>query len=378
MENLAYLHLANAYEDGTPSELISLSCLLNKATAPDWNRLSGKAWKYMLPLVLSLSILSAVSSVMALEKGDQGPSVRNLQQKLKSAGFYQAPITQVYDTSTEESVRRFQKAADIQVNGVVGATTLEKLEKWQPKKPSNTTAQAKKTTTTTQAKKTSTTTVASSATNQRHNSNYLMKGDEGQDVKVLQERLRVAGFYYGNSTGIFGPITEEAVRRFQDSYNLSVDGIVGPATSRKLPPVGVGDGEETPKKVADRDKLRLGDRGEPVRIVQEQLIQAGYLEGEPNGYYGPYTADAVKRFQSANFLSASGVAGPTTRAKLYGSINTASKSDFSVLEIQTRLRERGFYKGKLNGVMADDTKKAIKQAQEFYGISLKDLKSGRF
>ncbi|WP_445637916.1 Peptidoglycan-binding protein [Nostoc sp. DSM 114161] len=369
MENLAYLHLAHAYEDGTPSELISLSSLLNNATAPDWGRLSGKAWKYMLPLALSLSILSAVSSVMALERGDQGPSVRNLQQKLKSAGFYQAPITQVYDASTEQSVRRFQKAAGIQVNGVVGSTTLQKLESWQAKKPSPTT---------TQAKKTSATSSASSATNQRRDSNYLMKGDEGENVRVLQERLRVAGFYYGNATGIFGPITEESVKRFQDSYNLSVDGIVGPATLSKLPPVGVGDGEEAPKKVADRSKLRLGDRGEPVRLLQEQLIQAGYLEGEPNGYYGPYTADAVKRFQAANFLAASGVAGPTTRAKLYSSINTAPKSDFSVLEIQTRLRERGFYKGKLNGVMADDTKKAIKQAQEFYGISLKDLKSGRF
>ncbi|MHC5721939.1 MAG: peptidoglycan-binding domain-containing protein, partial [Nostoc sp.] len=62
----------------------------------------------------------------------------------------------------------------------------------------------------------------------------------------------------------------------------------------------------------------------------------------------------------------------------YSSVNTTSKSEFNTLEIQTRLRERGFYKGKLNGVMADDTKKAIKQAQEFYGISLKDLKSGRF
>ncbi|MFN6536700.1 MAG: peptidoglycan-binding protein [Nostoc sp. EkiNYC01] len=378
MENLAYLHLAYAYEDGTPSELISFSSLFNKATAPDWKRLSGKAWKYMLPLALSLSILSAVSSVMALEKGDRGPSVRNLQQKLKSAGFYQAPITEVYDVSTEQSVRRFQKAAGIQVNGVVGSTTLEKLEDWQAKKPSSTTTAKKTTAATTQAKKTSTTSSASSATNQRRNSNYLMKGDEGENIRVLQERLRVAGFYYGNATGIFGPITEEAVKRFQDSYNLSVDGVVGPATLAKLPPVGVGDGEEAPKKVANRDKLRLGDRGEPVRLLQEHLIQAGYLEGEPNGYFGPYTADAVKRFQAANFLAASGVAGPTTRAKLYSSINTAPKSEFSVLEIQTRLRERGFYKGKLNGVMADDTKKAIKQAQEFYGISLKDLKSGRF
>ncbi|MEH2169444.1 MAG: peptidoglycan-binding protein [Nostoc sp.] len=376
MENLAYLHLAFAYEDSTPSELVSLSSLFKDAAAPDWKRLSGRAWKYMLPLALSLSILGAVSSVMALEKGDQGPSVRNLQQKLKTAGFYQASVTQVYDVSTQEAVRRFQKAAGLPVDGVVGASTLQKLESWQAKKATTVATQAKRTTAVSaQAKNSST---ASSATSKRHNPNYLAKGDEGEDVRALQERLRVAGFYYGNATGIFGPITEESVKRFQDSYKLSVDGIAGPATLSKLPGIGIGDGEEAPKKVVNRDKLRVGDRGEPVRIVQEQLIQAGYLEGEPNGYYGPYTADAVKRFQAANFLTASGVAGPTTRAKLYSSVNTTSKSEFNTLEIQTRLRERGFYKGKLNGVMADDTKKAIKQAQEFYGISLKDLKSGRF
>jgi len=307
---------------------------------------------------------------MALEKGDQGPSVRNLQQKLKTAGFYQASVTQLYDASTQEAVRRFQKAAGLPVDGIVGANTLQKLETWQAKK---TTAVRSA-----QAKNPSTTSSASSATSQRRNSNYLTKGAEGEDVRALQERLRIAGFYYGNATGIFGPITEEAVKRFQDSYKLSVDGVVGPATLAKLPGIGIGDGEEAPTKVVNRNKLRVGDRGEPVRLLQEQLIQAGYLEGEPNGYYGPYTADAVRRFQAANYLSASGVAGPTTRAKLYSSVNTTSKSEFNTLEIQTRLRERGFYKGKLNGVMADDTKKAIKQAQEFYGISLKDLKSGRF
>ncbi|MEH2296066.1 peptidoglycan-binding domain-containing protein [Nostoc sp.] len=379
MENLAYLHLAFAYEDSTPSELVSLSSLFKDAAAPDWKRLSGRAWKYMMPLALSLSILGAVSSVMALEKGDQGPSVRNVQQQLKRAGFYQAPVTKVYDASTEEAVRHFQKSAGLPVDGIVGASTLQKLESWQAKKPTTTATQAKKTTAvSTQAKKPSTTSSTSSATSKRHNPNYLAKGDEGEDVRVLQERLRIAGFYYGNATGIFGPITEESVKRFQDSYKLNVDGIVGRATLAKLPGVGIGDGEDAPKKIVNRDKLRVGDRGEPVRIVQEQLIQAGYLEGEPNGYYGPYTADAVRRFQAANFLTASGVAGPTTRSKLYSSVNPASKSEFNTLEIQTRLRERGFYKGKLNGLMADDTKKAIKQAQEFYGISLKDVKSGHF
>jgi peptidoglycan hydrolase-like protein with peptidoglycan-binding domain len=379
MENLAYLHVASVYEDLPPSELISLSRLFKKTAAPDWKRLSGRAWKYMLPLAVALSVLSSVSSALALEKGDRGPSVRNLQQQLKKAGFYQASITQVYDPATEAAVRRFQKTAGLDVNGVAGASTLQKLESWRP--PATT--QARKTSTeSTQARNSQTrktTTENSSVASKRRTSNLLQRGDEGEDVKALQERLRVAGFYTGNSTGIYGPITEDAVKRFQEAYNLAPDGIVGPATQAKLPAGSVGYGEEAPSKPrTSGDKLRLGDRGEPVRVLQEQLIQAGYLQGEPNGYFGPYTADAVRRFQADNYLAASGIAGPTTRGKLYSMVNTGPKSDFSVLEIQRRLRDRGFYRGDLNGVMGNETKQAIRQAQEFYGISLTDVRSGRF
>jgi peptidoglycan hydrolase-like protein with peptidoglycan-binding domain len=378
MENLAYLHLAFAYEDNEASELVSLSALFKKAAKPDWKRLSSRAWKYMLPLALTLSILSAVSSAIALERGDQGPSVRNLQKQLKSAGFYQAPITQVYDFPTEDAVRRFQKAAGLPVDGVVKPTTLRKLDTWptkavspQSQKPSTRKAKAP----TPQPNKIST---ASPSPHKPINPNMLVKGNEGEPVRVLQERLRIAGFYYGNATGIFGPITEEAVKRFQTAYKLEVDGVVGPATLAKLPPLNVGNGESAPKKAVSRDKLSLGDRGEAVRVLQEHLIKAKYLDGEPNGYYGTYTADAVSRFQADNNLTVSGIAGPTTRSKLYSLVKTTPKSEFSVLEIQRRLQERGFYKGPLNGMMAADTKKAIKQAQEFYGISLSDIRSGSF
>ncbi|MBD2346912.1 peptidoglycan-binding protein [Anabaena subtropica] len=424
MDNIAYLHLAFAYEDGEPSELVS-SYLFNKAATPDWKRLSSRAWKHMLPLAIALSILSSVSSVWALERGDQGPSVRNLQQKLQQAGFYQAPVTQVYDFSTEEAVRRFQAAAGLPVDGVVKASTLEKLDQWRSSPVSNQTQQpstvikptaGQNSTTTTQTRtpavikptvrqnstaatqgsntsvasrqttrpnttaatqSTSNTATVNPAANKRRNPNYLLKGDEGEDVRVLQQRLRIAGFYHGNPTGVFGPITEEAVKRFQTAYKLDVDGIVGPATQRRLPALGVG-GEAPPKPAAQKDNLTIGDRGESVRVLQEQLIQAGYLQGQPNGYFGSYTADAVKRFQAANYLAASGIAGPTTRAKLHSSVSKAPKSDFNVLEIQRRLQARGFYKGRLDGVMENDTKKAIKQAQEFYGISLNDVRSGRF
>ncbi|NWF61869.1 MAG: peptidoglycan-binding protein [Fischerella sp.] len=383
MDNLAYLHVAFAYEESPSSELISFSSLLKNAPAPEWRRLSGKAWKHMLPLVLALSILSIVGSAFALERGDQGPSVRYLQQRLKNAGFYEAPITQVYDFDTEAAVRRFQRSAGLKVNGVAGSTTLQKLDNWQQgtvsrqgKKTSTASTQTPKLSTVSTQTRTSST--VKTATTKRRSSNLLRKGDEGEAVRTLQERLRIAGYYYGKATGIFGPITEESVKRFQEAYNLDVDGIVGPATLRKLPGVGVGYGDETPKKVKNVDNLSEGDRGEAVRVLQEQLIKAGYLQGEPNGYYGPYTAEAVQRFQADNSLTVSGVAGPTTRAKLHSVVNSTSKSEFNTLEIQRRLQTRGFYKGPLNGVMGDDTKRAIKQAQEFYGISLSDVRSGSF
>ncbi|NMG10477.1 peptidoglycan-binding protein [Brasilonema sp. UFV-L1] len=387
METLAYLHVASVYEDLPPSELISLSRLFKQTTAPDWKRLSGRAWKYMLPLALALSVLSCVSSALALEKGDRGPSVKNLQQQLKRAGFYQAPITQVYDPATETAVRRFQRTAGLAVNGVAGSVTVQKLENWptsgensQVTKVSTESYQAKTTTTeNSQARKTSI--EDSSVTSKRRTSNVLKKGDEGEEVKVLQERLRIAGFYTGNATAVFGPITEDAVKRFQQAYNLTPDGVVGPATQAKLPASSIGYGDDAlTGPTTTGDKLSLGDRGEAVRVLQEQLIKARYLQGEPNGYFGPYTADAVRRFQKDNYLAVSGIAGPTTRAKLYSMVNDAptSAGDFNVLEIQRRLRERGFYKGALNGVMGSETKQAIKQAQQFYGINLSDVRSGRF
>jgi peptidoglycan hydrolase-like protein with peptidoglycan-binding domain len=383
MENLAYLHLAFDYEEDSPDELIAIGSLLNKATAPDWSKLSSRAWRYMLPLALTLAIFSSMNGAFALQKGDRGPSVRELQQDLKQAGFYQAAITQVYDVRTEEAVKKFQKSVNLQTNGIAGSTTLGKLENWRPPTAKKTVTQPKVVATQTTKPKpqnVSTKVAANPAvtTSRVKNPNFIQRGDEGEDVRILQERLRIAGYYYGNSTGIFGPITEEAVKRFQTAYNLRADGIVGSATIVRLPPNNIGYGEDVEARPANTDKLRIGDRGEAVRVLQQHLIQAGYLAGEPNGYFGAFTADAVKRFQSDNYLAVSGIAGSTTRGKLYAQVKNTPTSEFETLEIQRRLNARGFYKGPLNGVLGKDTQRAIKQAQEYYGISLKDVKNGTF
>lgn len=62
----------------------------------------------------------------------------------------------------------------------------------------------------------------------------LRKGDEGEDVKALQRALAAAGFPPGAVDGQFGPATDAAVRAFQASRTLLVDGIAGARTQRAL------------------------------------------------------------------------------------------------------------------------------------------------
>lgn len=62
---------------------------------------------------------------------------------------------------------------------------------------------------------------------------WLMRGDRGQNVRSLQMILSGYG-YTVTVDGIFGSQTERAVRSFQESNNLTVDGIVGPKTREML------------------------------------------------------------------------------------------------------------------------------------------------
>ncbi|WP_370318591.1 N-acetylmuramidase domain-containing protein [Oricola sp.] len=59
------------------------------------------------------------------------------------------------------------------------------------------------------------------------------------------------------------------------------------------------------------DMLRRGDRGEAVKDLQRALTAAGYPIAQ-DGVFGPATAGAVERFQSARGLGADGIAGPAT------------------------------------------------------------------
>lgn len=61
----------------------------------------------------------------------------------------------------------------------------------------------------------------------------LRKGATGEDVKTLQNALNQAGCQL-KVDGIFGQETYTAVIAFQTVNNLTIDGVVGPATWEKL------------------------------------------------------------------------------------------------------------------------------------------------
>ena len=64
----------------------------------------------------------------------------------------------------------------------------------------------------------------------------LRRGGRGPAVKRVQDRLKACGFDPGPPDGVFGPLTEAAVKDFQERHDgpdkrpLVVDGVVGPLT----------------------------------------------------------------------------------------------------------------------------------------------------
>lgn len=59
--------------------------------------------------------------------------------------------------------------------------------------------------------------------------------------------------------------------------------------------------------------LQVGSKNNDVYVLQNMLSASGYLFVAPNGYFGPSTKAAVKRFQNANGVPATGTVGASTR-----------------------------------------------------------------
>ena len=192
----------------------------------------------------------------------------------------------------------------------------------------------------------------------------LKKGMRGEDVKVLQHLLGNRGYFNGVVDGIFGEETERAVKAFQLSNGLGVDGIVGEATNKALSKDPSGFTEYL---------LRRGDKGEGVKRLQRALISAGYNVGSSgaDGDFGKGTEYAVKSFQKDNRLDVDGIVGPNTWKALSDPVEGrgsqrllklgSTGNDVKIL--QHLLNNRGYDCGVADGIFGEGTERAVKAFQ---------------
>ncbi len=80
------------------------------------------------PTTTSAPITSSTTTTMALlQEGDKGPLVLDLQERLISIGYWLGTPDGVFGDSTQQAVFAIQKAAGIQVDGMVGPKTQAAL-----------------------------------------------------------------------------------------------------------------------------------------------------------------------------------------------------------------------------------------------------------
>ena len=63
----------------------------------------------------------------ALQPGDKGREVEQLQDALKKAGVYKGPVDGVYDEDVKQAVQTYQKSKNMSADGVAGATTMDAM-----------------------------------------------------------------------------------------------------------------------------------------------------------------------------------------------------------------------------------------------------------
>ena len=145
----------------------------------------------------------------------------------------------------------------------------------------------------------------------------LKTGVKGDEVTLLQRRLKELGYYMGEVDGQYGPGTEGAVILFQKQHGLTADGITGEGTRSALFSDTAQVFVPTPAPTATPGLLKKGDDGEAVRAMQERLRELGYYTGTVDGDFGGGTEEAVRLFQRQNNLDVDGIAAKQTFSLLY-------------------------------------------------------------
>ena len=161
----------------------------------------------------------------------------------------------------------------------------------------------------------------------------LSEGDTGKNVELIQIKLnRISSNYPGipkitPTDGFFDTSTTDAVKKFQEVFNLTPDGIVGAATWNSINHIynavkRLYEVNSEGLKLSELDtrygsELKKGDRSTGVYVLQYYLayISLFYptvLSVAPDGDFGLATEAAVKSYQRTFGLNQSGIVDEET------------------------------------------------------------------
>ena len=212
------------------------------------------------------------SEVPVLQIGSMGEAVSELQRELKDLGYFSGECDGVFGDATLAAVKRFQMANGLSETGAADRSVQIRLYEGVPLSWSDFLEDS-----------------------------VAAFGDTGLYVRQLQRKLKELGFFEGDCTGNYGEMTQKAVALFQETNGLENTGSADLSTCTALYQ-GVAAPLKTP------DALRIGDMGEKVEQLQSSLADYGYFDRNVTGVFGATTEIAVRLFQMANGLPATGEA----------------------------------------------------------------------
>ena len=342
METLAYLQIAQDFEDPENKELVFLKDGLAMFKSVSGLKLPSQTLFILLGVASSAFAWNLASSAqaIALQQGDSGSDVSYLQNLLNQGG-YSVPVTGYYGSQTTAKVTSFQADSKLTADGIAGDSTFAALEGgFVPLK--------------------------------QDTSGVLSQGDSGIGVTEVQDLLAKKGYFTGASTGYFGSVTTDAVIAFQSDSNLTADGMVGSTTMAALRDNGglLPIGPDSSGGV-----LSYGSSGSAVQTVQTLLNDRGYPVSV-DGTFGSATEQKVKSFQYDNYLTDDGRVGSVTLAALNKErplLPDTSRPDGTysfgdsgsgVVAIQKFLKDGGYYSGSIDGSYGSATFDAVANYQK--------------
>ncbi|MCT7950006.1 peptidoglycan-binding protein [Ancylothrix sp. C2] len=362
MESLACVHLALAYEAPAPTLRFKAWNIFKFFKKLQPKAVSLKPLLALLSLSIAASIITyAGSALAALQRGDSGTQVTRLQENLRDIGYYDGPLTEFFGSLTEAAIIRFQQDKGLNADGVVGQQTLDEINRLLGNTP--------------------TASFNTSSTNRT-----LKRGDSGKDVEELQKLLQEAGLYDAAITGFYGPKTEAGVLRYQQERGLRATGEADSTTIAQLqgsnPPIT----PPTTESISDNPfprTLQQGDTGADVAELQRLLKQLNYYTASISGQFDSRTEAALIRFQRDRGIERDGIFGTSSQRELLTAINSFpdrkddqfGQSPYSVADLQTRLKNKNLYRGAIDNNFGPETKQAVQNAQERYGVSSSDIRT---